>query len=70
MSNPTQALGADIDDQSRPETAGFDQFVAVVSDRELIAVTAFCVIGLFGALLFAQWAPLSNEAAAILTAVP
>ena len=70
MSNPTQALGADIDNQTRPETAGFDQFVAVVTDRELIAVTAFCVIGLFTSLLFALWAPLSNEAAAILTAVP
>ena len=70
MPNPIQALGANIDDQSRPETARFDQFVAVVTDRELIAVTAFCVVGLFAALLFALWAPLSNQAAAVLTAVP
>jgi hypothetical protein len=70
MPNPTQALGPNIDDQSRSETARFDQFVAVVTDGELIAVTAFCVVGLFAALLFALWAPLSNEAAAVLTAVP
>jgi hypothetical protein len=41
-----------------------------VTDRELIAVTAFCVVGLFAGLLFALWAPLSNDAAAFLTAVP
>jgi len=70
MPNPIQALGANIDDQSQLETARFDQFVVIVTDRELIAVTAFCVVGLFAALLFALWAPLSNEAAAVLTAVP
>jgi hypothetical protein len=70
MSNPIRALGADIDNQSQAEQERFDQFAAVVSDRELLAVTAFCVIGLFASLLFALWAPLSNEAAAILTAVP
>jgi hypothetical protein len=70
MSNPIRALGADIDNQSQAEQERFDQFVAVVSDRELLAVTAFCVIGLFASLLFALWAPLSNEAAAILTAAP
>jgi hypothetical protein len=70
MPNPIQALGTNIDDQSRSESARFDQFVAVVTDRELIAVTAFCVVGLLAGLLFALWAPLSNEAAAFLTAVP
>jgi hypothetical protein len=70
MSNPIQAVGPDINDESRSEHDHFDQFVAVVTDRELIAVTAFCVIGLFASLLFALWAPLSNEAAAVLTAVP
>ena len=65
MPNPIHALAANIDDQSRPETARFGQ------DRELIVVTAFCVIGLFVALLFALWAPLSNEAATVfLTAIP
>ena len=65
MPNPIQPLAANIGDQPRSETARFDQ------DPEFIAVTAFCVIGLFVALLFALWAPLSNEAATVfLTAVP
>ena len=71
MPNPIQALGANIDDQSQSETARSDQFVVIVTDRELIAVTAFCVVGLFAALLFALWAPLSNEAATVfLSAIP
>ena len=71
MPNPIQALGANIDDQPRSETARFDQFAVIVTDRELIAVTAFCVVGLFAALLFALWAPLSNEAATVfLSAIP
>ena len=71
MPNPIQALGANIDDQSQSETARFDQFVVIVTDRELIAVTAFCVVGFFAALLFALWAPLSNEAATVfLSAIP
>ncbi len=49
---------------------GWDQFVAIVRDPDLIAVIGFSAIGLLVSLLLALSVPLSNEAAAILNALP
>ena len=70
MQDPIQTLRIQVDHRSRPTTDGVKQIMAVMSDRELVAVTGACVLALLTSLLFALWAPLSNEAAAILVAVP
>ena len=70
MPDPMQALRVRIDDRSDQAADGVQQIMAVVSDRELVTITAACALALLISLLFALWAPLSNEAAAVLSAVP
>jgi len=70
MQNQVQTLGSRMNGRSRPVKDRWDQFVALVGDPAFIAVISVSAIGLFASLLFALWAPLSNDAAAIFTAVP
>ena len=68
MRNQIQAFGSRID--GRWVKDGWDQFVAIVRDPDLIAVIGFSAIGLLVSLLLALSVPLSNDAAAILNALP
>jgi len=70
MRNQVQALGSRIHGRLRSQEGRWDQLVTIAKDPELIAVIGFSAIGLLVSLLIVFAVPISNDAAAILNALP
>ena len=70
MRNQVQALGSRINGRLRSQEGRWDQLVTIAKDPELIAVIGFSAIGLLVSLLIVFAVPISNDAAAILNALP